>query len=338
MKRMLIWVLALTAGEYWTVQTSGIDSNLRGVSIARNKTTGSSTTIWASGSKGVILRSNDGGRNWEQLRIPDGETLDYRGVQAFDGNTAYIMASGEGEKSRIYKTTDGGKNWEMQYTNKNKEFFLDGIACISATNCFAISDPVDGRFLLLRTDDGKTWKELPGDGMPAAMEKEGVFAASNSSLLIYEGREIYFATGGPAARVFHSPDLGKNWRVTKTPMVSGKAPQGIFSLTRSGDTVVAVGGDYEKPEQTEGAAAYSLDQGKTWTLAAKLPGGYRSAVTNKGTGFVAVGPNGTDISNDGVTWVSAGKISLNAVGFVDEEGWAVGAKGTIGHSSAQDTN
>ncbi len=123
---------------------------------------GENTTIWASGSQGVVLRSKDAGKNWEQLRIPNGETLDFRGVQAFDVNVAYVMSSGEGDKSRIYKTMDGGKNWEMQYTDKRKGFFLDGIACISTTNCFALSDPVDGKFLLLHTEDGKTWKEMPG--------------------------------------------------------------------------------------------------------------------------------------------------------------------------------
>jgi photosystem II stability/assembly factor-like uncharacterized protein len=312
------------------VQTSGIDSNLRGVSVVKSRLAGENTTIWASGSRGVILRSKDSGKNWEQLRIPSGETLDFRGVQAFDVNVAYVMSSGEGDKSRIYKTVDGGKNWEMQYTDKRKEFFLDGIACISTTNCFALSDPVDGKFLLLHTEDGETWKEMPGNTVPAAMEKEGVFAASNSSLLIYGGREIYFGTGGPAARVFHSADMGKSWTVVETPILSGKAPEGIFSLARSGDTVVAVGGDYENAEQTERVAAYSLDQGRTWKLAAKQPGGYRSGVAKSGRGFVAVGPNGTDVSVDGINWTAAGKTSLNAVVFVEDEGWSVGAKGTVG--------
>jgi photosystem II stability/assembly factor-like uncharacterized protein len=335
MNRIFVCLLALAAGECWIVQTSGIESNLRGVSVVKSSLAGGDTTIWASGSRGVVLRSKDLGKNWEQLQIPDGETLDFRGVQAFDGNVAYVMSSGEGDKSRIYKTVDGGKNWELQYTDKRKEFFLDGIACISETSCFALSDPVDGKFLLLRTEDGKSWKELARSTMPAAMEKEGVFAASNSSLSIFGGREIYFGTGGPAARVFHSADMGANWTVGETPVLSGKAPQGIFSLARSGDTVVAVGGDYEKAEQVERVAAYSLDRGKTWKLAERPPGGYRSAVAKRGAGFVAVGPNGTDVSADGINWTAAGKLSLNAVSFVGDQGWAVGTKGTVGKFSEE---
>ncbi len=329
MKRLLLVLLAMTAGEWWSVQTAGMDSNLRGVSVVRGRKNGNKSTVWASGSHGTILKSANSGKNWERLQVPEGENLDFRGVQAFDDGVAYVMSSGEGEKSRVYKTSDGGKSWELQYMDKRKEFFLDGLACVTETSCFALSDPVEGKFLMLHTEDGKNWRELPGEGMPTALKKEGAFAASNSSLLVFGANEIYFGTGGPAARVFHSADLGKSWTVAETPLLSGKAPQGIFSLARSGDTVVAVGGDYEKPEQADRNAAYSLDQGKTWTLAGEAPRGYRSSVAKGEQGFVAVGPNGTDVSEDGISWKAAGRASLNAVEFSGDEGWGVGARGMV---------
>jgi photosystem II stability/assembly factor-like uncharacterized protein len=333
MNRILLSFLATLAGAGWSVLTTGVDTNLRGVSVVAGDPTGQKTTIWASGSNGAILRSTDSGKQWEHLTVAGGQSLDFRGVQAFDENIAYVISSGEGEKSRIYKTTDGGKSWEMQYTDKRKEFFLDGIACISVTNCFALSDPVDGKFLVLHTSDGRQWKELPNAAMPIAFAKEGSFAASNASLLLYGDTEIYFATGGPAARVFHSAGMGKGWTVTETPVLNGNAPQGIFSLARSGDTMVAVGGDYTKPERTERVAAYSLDQGQTWKLAEKGPRGYRSAVAKYGTGFIAVGPNGADTSADGIRWVSAGKLDLNAVAAFGGNGWAVGAHGAAARFS-----
>ncbi len=294
-----------------------------------NNTAGGEMTVWASGSKGVILRSTDAGKNWTRLHVAQGKSLDFRGVQAFDENNAYLMSSGEGGKSRIYRTRDGGKSWEMQYSDARKEFFLDAISCKSSTECFALSDPVDGKFLILHTEDGKHWKELPNAGMPQALAKEGAFAASNSSLLLYGEQEIYFATGGPAARVFHSADRGKSWTVTATPVLYGKSAAGIFSLARWGETVVVVGGDYEKPEQMERAAAYSLDQGKTWKLAEKGPAGYRSAVATHGAGFVAVGPNGEEMSPDGIQWMPVGEVNLNAVAFLAEAGWGVGGQGTV---------
>ncbi|MGB2627755.1 MAG: YCF48-related protein [Candidatus Acidiferrum sp.] len=329
MKRFCLSLLMVTAGVSWSVRTTGIDTNLRGISIASKKQGIQSTTIWASGSHGVVLRSMDAGKNWERLVVPQSESLDFRGIQAFNENEAYIMSSGEGEQSRIYKTTDGGKNWEMQYTDKRKGFFLDGLVCLNATNCYALSDPVNGKFLILRTEDGKTWKELSGDKMPDALPREGAFAASNTSLLLAPPKEIYFATGGPAARVFHSFDSGKSWTVVETPVIAGKAPQGIFSLAKLGDIIVAVGGDYEQPSSGERSSTYSLDHGQTWLHPGSFPGGYRSAVVKSQKEFIAVGPTGADISRDGVTWRPIEGPGLNALAFDDDRGWAVGTMGTI---------
>lgn len=328
MKAILLF-FALIGGMVCSVSKSGMDTNLRGISIVSHKKTGQAETIWTTGSAGVVLRSIDSGITWERLSIPAGEHLDFRGVQAFSADVAYLMSSGEGEKSRIYKTIDGGKNWELQYTDKKQEFFLDAIACVSSTKCYALGDPVDGKFLLLRTEDGKNWKEVPREKMPAALPKEGAFAASNSSLLVDQKKLILFATGGPEARVFQSRDAGKKWTVAKVPMASGKASQGIFSLARIGDLVVAVGGDYENPEYGERSASYSLDTGKNWLPAKKMPGGYRSSATRTGSAFIAVGPTGADVSRDGANWVPVENIRLNAVEFAKEKGWGIGAKGVI---------
>ena len=319
-----------SSGVSWTVQTSGFDTNLRGVSAARLHGP-ESVAVWASGSNGMVLRSVDRGKTWKQLHVAGGETLDFRSIQAFDAATVYVMSSGEGDLSRIYKTTDGGVSWNLQYTDKRAAFFLDALVCVSPKNCFALSDPVDGKFLLLGISDGEHWKELPRDDIPVALPNEGAFAASGTTLLV-RGADIYFATGGPAARVFHSPDFGKTWAAVETPIAHGNASSGIFSIALTGNTIVAVGGDYKDPGRSEGTAAYSLDGGKTWKLAARQPGGYRSAVASvDGVTLAAVGPNGEDVSDDeGLHWRHTDFLDLNALmvlGYFD--GWAVGPKGTI---------
>lgn len=278
------------------------------------------------------MRSLDEGETWARLQGPDGDALDFRGIVAFDEKIAFVMSSGEGEKSRIYKTTDGGETWNLQYTDKRKEFFLDTIACLSETRCYALGDPIDGKFLLLNTSDGEHWNPLPGEKMPSALPGEGAFAASNTCLLL-SGEEIFFGTGGPAARVFRSADLGRTWTVTETPIAHGNASSGIFSIARGDkNEVIVVGGNYQDPKSASGVAAYSLDDGHTWKLSAQQPGGYRSAVgaINSFT-FFAVGPNGEEISRDqGTHWKHAGSLNLNAVTFLDEKyGWAVGPNGTI---------
>src|SRR5262249_43993415 len=136
------------AAQSWKVQTSGIDTNLRAVSAVNvsGKKGAPTSAVWASGSNGVVLRSLDEGKSWQQLRVEGGEALDFRGLVAFSDKTAYLMSSGEGEKSRIYKTTDGGETWKLQYSDNRKEFFLDTIACISEKACLALGDPISGKF------------------------------------------------------------------------------------------------------------------------------------------------------------------------------------------------
>ena len=155
-----------------------------------------------SGSKGVILQSKDVGKTWKQLHVLGGETLDFRSIQAIDAQRAYVMSIGDAGNSRIYKTTDGGTNWTLQYADKRKDFFLDALVCDSDIECFAVGDPMDGKFVVLHTKDGQNWKQLPTDRMPAALPNEGAFAASGTCLAVYNDHEIYFVTGGPAARVF----------------------------------------------------------------------------------------------------------------------------------------
>lgn len=325
---------------WWRVQTRGLDTNLRGVSVVRvSKSKGvSALVVWASGSNGVILRSGDEGQTWNRLRVAGGDALDFRGIVAFNARTAYVLSSGEGEKSRIYKTTDGGETWNLQYTDKRKEFFLDSLACFSETQCWALGDPLDGKFLLLQTNEGEHWNPLPGGNRPAALPNEGAFAASNSCLLL-SGEEIFFGTGGPVARVFHSRDAGRTWTVSETPMAHAKASSGIFSIARAGKKeIVVVGGDYQDPRRASGVAAYSLDEGQTWQLSGQQPGGYRSAVACDGDSrCVAVGPNGEDVSVGKVAaaiWKPADSLSLNALAISDgKDGWAVGPQGTIARYS-----
>jgi photosystem II stability/assembly factor-like uncharacterized protein len=338
MRTLVFWLLFLlwaspAEAQWWKVQTSDMDTNLRGVSAVyvQNKKGGQVLAVWASGSNGVILRSLDEGTTWQRRSVAGGETLDFRGIVAFDAAKAYVMSSGEGDKSRIYKTKDGGLTWTLQYSDRRKDFFLDTIACLSETHCFALGDPIDGKFLLINTLDGEHWIPLPGDYMPSALSGEGAFAASNSSLLVY-GETILFGTGGPAARVFHSPDLGRSWSVAETPLAHGNASSGIFSLTRwRGTELIAVGGDYRDPKRASASAAYSLDDGQTWQLSSQLPGGFRSAVSSNPASIFAIGPDGEDFSVDGgVSWKHTDSLNLNAAALLNNwNGWAVGPNGTI---------
>src|SRR5215467_8957790 len=252
----------------WREQETDVKVRLRGVSTLDLK------TAWASGNNGTFLRTADGGAHWEAGTVPSATDLDFRDVHGVDANTAYLMSAGEGEKSRIYKTTDGGKSWILQFTNHDPKAFFDGFAFWDATHGIAFSDPVDGRFPILRTSNGgATWTSMPADRLPIAVPGEAAFAASGSSITVVGQKDVWFATGGAAARVFHSSDQGFNWSVANTPIVNGVPSAGIFSIlfVNRNDGFV-VGGDYQKETESNANYARTKDGGKTWALGPKLPG------------------------------------------------------------------
>ena len=332
---LVLFLMALPASaQSWSVQTSGLSTNLRGVSVKRRGN--GRYIVWASGSNSTILRSINNGETWDRIIIADARDLDFRDIEGFDDDkdTAYVMSSGNGEKSRIYKTS-AGQPWTLQYSSKKPGFFLDSLACDSETHCVALSDPVDGKFLVIATNDGSHWNELPRDKMPPALPNEGAFAASGTSIALCDHGAIFFGTGSArVARVFRSTDAGQSWEAIETPIAAGNQTSGIFSLACEGPIVVVVGGDYKNPGNANQVAAFSSDAGETWRLAQQQPGGYRSAVGSFGHGsFAAVGPNGVDISQrppgGGMRWQPSDKLNLNAVAFAGTEGWAVGPNGTI---------
>lgn len=320
-------------GAQWVAQQSGVEVRLRGVSAV------SSRVAWASGDKGTYARTTDGGRTWRAGKVAGAEELDFRDVDAFDADTAYLLSIGEGALSRIYKTTDGGAHWTLQFTNPRPEAFFDAMAFWDAANGIALSDPVGGRFHLVQTSDGgRTWRALPADALPPALEGEAAFAASGTCITV-EGRErVWFGTGGGArARIFYSSNRGRTWEVFDTPVLAGSASAGIFSVAfRDARHGVIVGGDYRQEKASKLNAARTSDGGRTWQLVENSrPRGFRSGVAyvsqRRRTSLVAVGPSGSEYSNDdGRTWRSAGTQGFHSLSFARTTtgtGWAVGEQG-----------
>jgi photosystem II stability/assembly factor-like uncharacterized protein len=321
------------ARAQWVAQASGVTVRLRGVSAVNR------SVAWASGASGTYARTIDGGRTWRAGQVPGAEGLDFRDVDAFDADTAYLLAIGEGEHSRIYKTTDGGLHWTLQFQNRRASAFFDCMAFWNRAHGIAISDPVEGRFLVVTTEDGgRTWKETDANLMPPALAGEGAFAASGTCVAVEGASDVWFGTGGPeGARVFRSKDNGRSWETSTTPLATGKAA-GVFSLSfRNAREGAAVGGDYTLEKVPKGNAAWTNDNGRTWhAVGAHRPAGYRSCVARvqgtRGPLLIAVGPTGSDYSIDGGrNWTAIGSEGFHSVSVArgGEVAWAVGEQGRV---------
>jgi len=325
--------LALPATTFaqWTYAASGTTAELRGL-VAVSK-----QVAWASGSRGSVARSLDGGRTWTTDTVPGFTTLDFRAVHAFNDGAGFIASAGEAEKglAKIFATGDGGRHWHLTFTTDTKGVFLDALAFWDLRNGIALSDPVDGAFFILLTHDrGRTWTRIPPDRLPPVLPGEAAFAASGSSLVVHGTDDVWIGTGGGGrARVMHSADQGMTWTVTDVPVHAEGGAAGIFSLAfldaRRG---VAAGGDYTKPRLAASSVALTADGGRTWRPAAASPAAYLSGVSYAGSParLVAVGLAGTFVSRDsGQTWAQIDTVPMNSVRFTGDAGFAVGPRGRV---------
>ena len=329
--------LPLPAPAQWTVKTP-TTADLRGIDNVGHG------IAWASGTNGTVLRTEDAGYLWQRCTIPpNAEHLDFRGIQAFDANTAIVMSSGPGDQSRLYKTTDGCQTWTLVFTNPDKTGFWDAIQFANPKFALLVGDPVPSpraghkpQIIVYVTEDGGShFKRWGYPTLEADPSKVGEFAASNSSLVITKYKDmhgwVWLGTGGTfGPLIFHggyisdvteqdgtSPLADLRWEPVKAPLAAGTAA-GTFSIALNSHEaeeddrnrifsarLVAVGGDYLKPNETTGTAAFTTDGGQHWTAASTPPHGYRSAVAYYAPTrtWITVGPNGTDIStDDGRNW------------------------------------
>lgn len=338
MKIVLTLFLALAAAQWHTIPVSTAAS-FRGLSAVDEN------IVWASGTGGTVIRTIDRGKTWSLLKIPEAETLDFRGIRAFNDKTAIILSSGPAEKgqARVYRTADAGQHWTLVLEEKTPGAFFDAIAFWDAKHGILMGDPVDGHFMLFTTNDsGETWQRVPPEKLPPALPGEGAFAASNSCLAVEGDSNAWFATGGASvARVFRSTDRGKTWSVANTPAQPRNASTGIFSLAfRDGKHGIAVGGDYQQPDASFPNPLITSDGGQTWTTPAPsdAKGHYFSSVVFAPNAprlpnyVFAAGPSGVYFLAPDNRWVPQGDINFNVIAFsIPIVGWAAGPKGTVAH-------
>ena len=325
---IISWILLLlTAATTSNAQqikllTSGTATSIRGLSVVNDK------TVWVSGSNGAVGKSIDSGNTWKWLTVKGFEKTDFRDIEAFDETSAIIM--GVGEPAYILKTNDGGDSWKVVFENKEKGMFLDAMEFWNEQSGVVVGDPINGKLFVARTfDGGNNWRALPAANYPLADSGEALFASSGTNIRKLNNAEAVFVTGGLKSRLF--------WRNKKIdlPILQGKESTGANSIAvKNEQTMIVVGGDFNKKDSTEKNCFITNDAGLHWDAPIISPHGYRSCVEYVSKKkWVTCGLNGVDISkDDGKHWQWISKESFHVCRKAKDgkNVFLAGGKGKVG--------
>jgi len=236
MKKTFFFILFIIIQNYsqtgWYQQTSGVNTNLRGVFFININTgfvTGFNGTClkttneglnWSSlnigsslhfdgiyfcnentgyigGGLGTVLKTTNGGVNWVNVTSTISNLPFISSIQFFDVNTGLI--SGAGVNGKILKTINGGINW---YIVHNVSLSSENISFGNSTTGYCASDTL----IYKSTNSGENWFRIP---LALSNFIHGInFVNSNTGFVIIGGGLIVRTTNG-----------GINWVQQSTGMV-----------------------------------------------------------------------------------------------------------------------
>lgn len=283
-------------------------------------------TIWVAAQNGFWAHSANGGQTWDTGHVErfNGE---FRDVHAWDDKMAVLM--GIGSPGEVFKTRDGGRHWEHVHFAPHPDNFFDQMEINPQGKGIILGDPINGHWTLLGTDNyGENWAEWNPTVSPKADSGEVSFAGSGSALIVEENRFLFF-TGGYGAKMEHF-----NPRVTLKLCEDTSSTFGVYSTARLNDsTIVFVGGDYrfeDARNRTAGVIHFTPERA-TVEWASEMPGGYRSCVKTLPNGrCISTGPNGTDISDDGIHWKAFSNEGFHTLSITPNGSiWAAGSHGKL---------
>lgn len=211
-------------------------------------------TLWAVGSGGKILRSEDGGGGWSLQESPTDAHL--QAIAAWDGLRAVVV----GNDGLVLRTEDGGVHWEAVKVVEAEGLKLLRVRVAPGGEAWAV-----GEFgLVLRSlDYGRTWTQtaqvedvawndvavlgerviVVGEfgWIRISTDRGGTWIDAESPLDVSLTGVLLDTNGlavavGLDGHVLRSTDLGSSWKALPSP-----TREHLFAVARGDDGLVAVG-------------------------------------------------------------------------------------------------
>lgn len=265
----------------------------------------SASVGFAIGSRGEILKTTNGGLNWQTLQ--SGSTSYLRRIQMLDANTGFVA----GYNNTVLKTTDGGTSWAKLKSNGN---FFNDLSFANVNTGWL----VEGNKIHYTSDGGNNWTVQYS-------------AANNYPNSIHATSASTAWAVGVSGLVLKTTNGGASWNSVNVGSTSS-LNEVYFSDATHG---WILGNDK--------TVLRTVDGGNNWTLAAPVSSNNNSFnnvyFVDSQTGWMNSGNYFYKTTDGGISWIELPQISQSSgypnrfVMLNNSEGVFVGSRGTIARTS-----
>jgi len=315
-----------------------------------------------------VYKSVDAGKNWKNIGLHDTRQIGALIVHPTNPDIVLVAALGHAfgpnAERGIFRTSDGGKTWAKVLSKDENTGGIDVVFDPHNPNVvfaslwqarrqpwfFSSGGPGSG--LYKSEDNGVTWKQLTGNGLPS-----GIFGRIGISVSGADSNRVYAIIEAKEGGIFRSDDAGEKWTKVND---DGRFRQRawyfskIYADPKSADTVYVLNtgafksvdgaktfnllparhGDHhglwidpQNPNRVgnanDGGASISMDGGKTWTTQNNQPTAqFYHVATDNAFPYHIYGAQ-QDNSNVGIA-------SRSEEGVITAQNWFVAGGGECG--------
>jgi len=163
-------------------------------------------TGYAAGERGFLIKTTDGGRNWNEL--PTTGTLNWLyGMTFTDSQNGFAVGLNE----TVIRTSDGGKSWKKINASADKRFYgfspiYRDISINGSAGCIVGQNGT----IIISTDGGNTWKPS------ATFYSREIRELMELRSVCFVSPQRGYAAGELGNKIMTTEDGGLNWTLRNT--------------------------------------------------------------------------------------------------------------------------